>query len=55
MMKTYKVWIEIEEIDEENDSYLNKGEPMSIGEFASLEEAEMFQRTLYEESLNNPI
>lgn len=38
-MKTYKVWLSIEEIDEENDHFENVSEPMDCGEFDTLEEA----------------
>ena len=55
MTKTYRVWVEIEKIDEENDCYENMGEPVPIASFDTLEEAEMFQQTLYEESLSRPI
>lgn len=40
-MKTYKVWIEIEEIDEEADRYENV-EGFDIGEFSKFEEALRF-------------
>ena len=39
-MKTYKIWVHIEEIDEDNDSYEDQGLPESCGEFGTLEEAE---------------
>lgn len=43
-MKKYKVWIEIEEIDEGNDSYENLMEPVSVGgEFDTEEEAREFR------------
>jgi len=32
-MKIYKVWIQIEEIDEKKDRYLNIGEPYEAGRF----------------------
>ena len=54
-MKYYKVWVEIEEIDEEKDSYMNVGEPSPIANFATFEEADMFVLTLYRESQNNPV
>ena len=42
-MKIYKVWIEVEEIDEENDSYSEDFEgsrlPEPIGEFNTPDEA----------------
>ena len=55
MTKTYRVWVEIEKIDEEDDCYENVSEPVPLGDFDTLEEAEMFQQTLYEESLSRPI
>ena len=40
-MKYYKVWVEIEEIDEDNYSYQDVSPfPVSLGEFDSLEEAD---------------
>ena len=54
-MRYYKVWVEIEEIDEENDSYLNVGEPSPIANFATFDEANMFALTLYRESQDNPV
>ena len=39
-MITYKVWIHIEEIDEEAGTYEDQGLPESCGEFKTLEEAE---------------
>ena len=54
-MRYYKVWVEIEEIDEENDSYLNVGEPSSIANFATFDEANMFVLTLYREAQKNPV
>ena len=38
----YKVWIQIEEIDEEKDHYENVTEPECIAEFDSLKEATEF-------------
>jgi len=46
-MKTYKVWTTIEEIDESIDYYEDIGEPVSVMEFNTLEEAEKFQKTLF--------
>jgi hypothetical protein len=41
--KTYKVWVHVEEIDEENDSYTDDFPgsclPMPMGEFNTFEEA----------------
>ncbi len=39
-MKTYKVWIHIEEIDEDNDSYEDVDLPEPVGEFEALADAE---------------
>lgn len=41
-MKTYKVWVEIEEYDDETDEYSsNPGSlPIYLGEFKMLEEAQ---------------
>ncbi len=40
MAKYYRIWVEIEEIDEDNDTYKNVGEPMSIGgKVGTLDEA----------------
>jgi len=41
-MKTYKVWIQIEEIDESKDRYLNTGEPYEAGKFDTEAEARRF-------------
>ena len=38
----YKVWIQIEEIDEEKDHYENITEPECIAEFDSLKDAEEY-------------
>ena len=46
-MKIYKVWTTIEEIDESIDYYEDIGEPMSVMEFNTLEDAEKFQKTLF--------
>ena len=46
-MKTYKVWTIIEEIDESIDYYEDIGEPVSVMEFNTLEDAEKFQKTLF--------
>ena len=40
----YKVWLEIEEIDESRDHYQNVGEPSELTACASLDEAEAFVR-----------
>ena len=41
-MKKYKVWIQIEEIDEQRDIYRNVSEPHEAGSFAYQKDAEMF-------------
>jgi len=38
----YKVWIQIEEIDESKDHYLNIGEPIEAGKFDTEAEAENY-------------
>ena len=38
----YKVWIQIEEIDESKDHYLNVGEPIEAGKFDTEAEAENY-------------
>jgi len=43
----YKIWLYIEEIDEETDHYEDVMEPESVGgEFDSLEEAKEFRQKL---------
>ena len=40
-MKKFKVWVEIEEIDEDNDVYETASPfPVCLGEFNSVEEAD---------------
>ena len=48
-MKKYKVWIEVEEIDEEADTYedVDVDIPAS-GAFTTLDEAERFAHDLYD-------
>ena len=41
-MKKYKVWIQIEEIDEQKDIYRDVGEPHGAGSFATKKDAEAF-------------
>jgi len=41
-MKIYKVWIQIEEIDETKDHYLNIGEPYEAGKFRTENAARKF-------------
>ena len=45
--KHYKIWIQIEEIDEENDKYTNITEPIDIDRFDTEQEArEAFQKII---------
>ena len=41
-MKTYKVWIHIEECDEDNDYYEDVTEPFCPAEFDTLAKAETY-------------
>lgn len=43
----YKIWTYIERIDEDNDSYKDVGEPLSVGEFLTLRKAEEFREDLF--------
>ena len=42
MAKTYKVWVYIEEHDEDEDEYQDIDLPEDLGEFETLEEATEF-------------
>jgi len=42
----YKVWVSIEEIDEENDHYEDLAGPDPLGEFDRLQDAAGFVRSL---------
>ena len=46
MMKNYEVWAQIEEIDPASWKVKDIELPAKIGEFATLEEAKAFVRTL---------
>lgn len=47
MSKTiYKVWIHIEEINEDEDYYEDVDEPWSLGEFGTLEEAKKLRSAI---------
>ena len=48
MPKLYKVWVEIEEIDREEDYYEKYGEPLDVAVFETPEEAEAFVEKLEE-------
>lgn len=39
-MKTFAVWVHIEEVDEESDSYTEAAEPQRAGTFETLEQAQ---------------
>jgi hypothetical protein len=39
-MSKYRLWLQIEEIDEDNDNYENVGEPRGAGTFVSYEDAD---------------
>ena len=39
MAKVYKVWIQIEEVDEEKDHHENVTEPMCVGQYNSQKQA----------------
>ena len=43
MPKTYKVWIEVEEMVEDEDRYENIDLPECLKEFDNLEDAEIFR------------
>lgn len=45
-MKTYKVWLHIEEYDDDEDEYTDIGLPHDAGEFATVEEAVEFVGTV---------
>ena len=42
MAKKYKVWIQVEQVDDENDDYQNVTEPECIGTFNHQKDAELF-------------
>lgn len=46
-MKYYKVWTEVEEIDEENDAYINQDNPLPVIEVKTIEEAVRIQNEIY--------
>lgn len=54
-MKTYKVWVEIEEIDEEADSYVCMECPQSLKEFATVNEAVAFANDLHDSHWDGPL
>lgn len=48
MSKEFKVWIVIEEIDEEHDIWENVGEPDSLGTFSTYTEAKAHLDKVYD-------
>ena len=42
MKKQYKLWLQVEEIVEEDDHWENYGEPLCLGTFDEPEEAENY-------------
>ena len=47
-MKEFKVLISIEEVDEDNDVWETRGEPMDLAKYDTLEEAEAFLSSVYD-------
>lgn len=45
----YKVWIQIEQIDDDNDTYENVEEPLEIGVYDTLEEAIEIQTAIHKQ------
>lgn len=45
-MKSYKVWIEIEEFDDETEKHTDDPEPVSVARFADRANAELFTKQL---------
>jgi hypothetical protein len=52
MSKFYKVWLEIERIDEDLDIYEDAHEPRGLAVFNSLDEAKEYVETLAESTRN---
>ena len=48
IMKYYKIWTEIEEIDEENDTYIDQENPLSVTEVKTYKEAIRIQYEIHE-------
>ena len=46
MAEEFKVWVSIERINENSDSYEDEGLPDPLGRFATLGEAQAFVRSL---------
>jgi len=47
-MKTYRVWLQIEECDEDEDEYTDVGECHLIGDFPTMGEAKGYAETILE-------
>lgn len=45
-MKVFKVWIQVELVDDEHDHFENQGEPELLGEFKRAAEAQQFAAEL---------
>lgn len=45
-MKEYKLWVEIEEYDDETEEYQDVGEPVDIGIFETFDDAQAFLDSL---------
>jgi len=54
-MNTYKVWIQIEEIDDSKDHYLNIGEPYEVDKFNTEIEAKRFVENELLEVIPKPL
>ncbi len=48
-MRKFKIWVEIEEVDEAADHYEHVGEPAELGQYDTLEEAEAHFNHLIDE------
>ncbi len=48
MPSIFKIWLEIEEIDHEEDTYESAAEPLPVAEFLTVEEAEAFRDKIVE-------
>ena len=54
MAEHFKVWIEIERIDEDNDIYEDAGDlPFSLGTFDTVEEAQQYVNNLVEREVGH--
>jgi hypothetical protein len=44
--KRYKVWLQVEELDDDADEYENVSQPACVGDFDSYAEADRFFKSL---------